>query len=116
MEIQNNGDVAVDYLVRQLNASIGFPTYRHELLPQYQSGRDFPPELMFQLDQSALVRLEVVDLLGHVVYTGEQSSSRGDCSLMVDASQLSQGIYMYRIIALAGYQRNVMRGSFQVVR
>jgi DNA polymerase-1 len=31
--------------------SIGFPTYRHELLPQYQSGRDFPPELMFQLDR-----------------------------------------------------------------
>jgi DNA polymerase I len=31
--------------------SIGYPTYRHELLPQYQSGRDFPPELMFQLDR-----------------------------------------------------------------
>jgi DNA polymerase I len=31
--------------------SIGHPTYRHELLPQYQSGRDFPPELMFQLDR-----------------------------------------------------------------
>jgi DNA polymerase-1 len=30
--------------------SIGFPTYRHELLPTYQSGRDFPPELMSQLD------------------------------------------------------------------
>jgi 5'-3' exonuclease len=31
--------------------SIGYPTYRHELLPQYQSGRDFPPELTFQLDR-----------------------------------------------------------------
>jgi DNA polymerase-1 len=29
--------------------TIGEPTYRHELLPQYQSGRDFPPELMGQL-------------------------------------------------------------------
>ena len=29
--------------------TIGEPTYRHELLPQYQSGRDFPPELLFQL-------------------------------------------------------------------
>jgi hypothetical protein len=31
--------------------SIGHPTYRHELLPQYQSGRDFPPELTDQLDR-----------------------------------------------------------------
>ena len=31
--------------------TIGEPTYRHELLPQYQSGRDFPPELLFQLDR-----------------------------------------------------------------
>ena len=30
--------------------SIGSPTYRHELLPGYQSGRDFPPELTAQLD------------------------------------------------------------------
>jgi DNA polymerase-1 len=30
--------------------SIGSPTYRHELLPGYQSGRDFPPELTGQLD------------------------------------------------------------------
>ena len=30
--------------------SIGSPTYRHELLPGYQSGRDFPPELTTQLD------------------------------------------------------------------
>ena len=40
--------------------SIGFPTYRHELLPQYQSGRDFPPELTFQLDRLP----ELVDALG----------------------------------------------------
>jgi DNA polymerase-1 len=30
--------------------SIGHPTYRHELLPVYQSWRDFPPELTSQLD------------------------------------------------------------------
>jgi len=30
--------------------SIGDPTYRHELLPGYQGGRDFPPELTSQLD------------------------------------------------------------------
>jgi DNA polymerase-1 len=30
--------------------SIGSPTYRHELLPGYQGGRDFPPELTSQLD------------------------------------------------------------------
>jgi DNA polymerase-1 len=36
------------------------PTYRHELLPQYQSGRDFPPELMFQLDRLP----ELVEALG----------------------------------------------------
>ena len=31
--------------------SIGYPTYRHELLPTYQSGRDFPPVLTDQLDR-----------------------------------------------------------------
>jgi 5'-3' exonuclease len=31
--------------------SIGAPTYRHELLPEYQSGRDFPPVLTSQLDK-----------------------------------------------------------------
>ena len=31
--------------------SVGAPTYRHELLPEYQAGRDFPPELTFQLDR-----------------------------------------------------------------
>jgi DNA polymerase I len=36
------------------------PTYRHELLPQYQSGRDFPPELMFQLNRLP----ELVEALG----------------------------------------------------
>jgi DNA polymerase-1 len=31
--------------------TIGEPTYRHELLPGYQAGRDFPPELTDQLDR-----------------------------------------------------------------
>jgi DNA polymerase I len=31
--------------------TIGVPTYRHELLPQYQEGRYFPKELLFQLDR-----------------------------------------------------------------
>lgn len=30
--------------------AIGSPTYRHELLPGYQGGRDFPPALTDQLD------------------------------------------------------------------
>ncbi len=30
--------------------SISSPTFRHELLPGYQGGRDFPPELVEQLD------------------------------------------------------------------
>jgi DNA polymerase-1 len=39
---------------------IGEPTYRHELLPQYQSGRDFPPVLTSQLDRLP----ELVSALG----------------------------------------------------
>ncbi len=31
--------------------SIGEPTYRHGLLPEYQAGRDFPPELTQQLNR-----------------------------------------------------------------
>jgi DNA polymerase-1 len=40
--------------------SIGEPTYRHELLPQYQSGRDFPGILTDQLDRLP----EFVEALG----------------------------------------------------
>ena len=36
------------------------PTYRHGLLPGYQAGRDFPPELLEQLDRLP----ELVDALG----------------------------------------------------
>jgi DNA polymerase I len=40
--------------------TIGEPTYRHELLPGYQAGRDFPKELTDQLDRLP----ELVDALG----------------------------------------------------
>jgi DNA polymerase-1 len=40
--------------------SVGEPTYRHELLPGYQAGRDFPPELTNQLDRLP----ELVEALG----------------------------------------------------
>jgi DNA polymerase I len=40
--------------------SVGAPTYRNELLPQYQEGRHFPLELTFQLDRLP----ELVESLG----------------------------------------------------
>jgi DNA polymerase-1 len=40
--------------------SIGVPTYRSTLLPEYQSGRDFPPVLTSQLDRLP----ELVQALG----------------------------------------------------
>jgi DNA polymerase-1 len=40
--------------------TIGEPTYRNELLPEYQSGRDFPRELTDQLDRLP----ELVEALG----------------------------------------------------
>ena len=40
--------------------TVGEPTYRNELLPQYQEGRDFPPELTNQLDKLP----EIVESLG----------------------------------------------------
>ena len=40
--------------------SIGHPTYRHELLAEYQAGRDFPPDLTNQLDRLP----QFVDALG----------------------------------------------------
>ena len=40
--------------------SVGEPTYRHELLPGYQSGRDFPRDLTDQLDKLP----ELVEALG----------------------------------------------------
>ena len=40
--------------------TVGAPTYRHELLPGYQAGRDFPKELTDQLDRLP----ELVEALG----------------------------------------------------
>jgi DNA polymerase-1 len=40
--------------------TVGAPTYRNELLPQYQAGRDFPRELTDQLDRLP----ELVETLG----------------------------------------------------
>ena len=40
--------------------TISEPTYRHELLPEYQSGRDFPRDLTDQLDKLP----ELVEALG----------------------------------------------------
>jgi 5'-3' exonuclease len=40
--------------------TISEPTYRHELLAEYQSGRDFPPDLTHQLDRLP----ELVEALG----------------------------------------------------
>ena len=40
--------------------TVGVPTYRNELLPEYQSGRDFPKELTNQLDRLP----ELVEALG----------------------------------------------------
>ncbi len=43
------------------------PTYRHKLLPGYQAGRDFPPELTEQLDRLP----ELVEAIGFVWAKGE---------------------------------------------
>ena len=43
------------------------PTYRNELLPQYQAGRDFPLELTNQLDRLP----ELVEALGFAWAKGE---------------------------------------------
>jgi DNA polymerase-1 len=47
--------------------TIGVPTYRHELLPQYQEGRYFPKELLFQLDRLT----EFVEALGFAWAKGD---------------------------------------------
>jgi DNA polymerase-1 len=47
--------------------TVGVPTYRNELLPQYQAGRDFPLELTNQLDRLP----ELVEALGFAWAKGE---------------------------------------------
>jgi DNA polymerase I len=47
--------------------TIGVPTYRNQLLPQYQEGRYFPPELLFQLDRLT----EFVEALGFAWAKGD---------------------------------------------
>ena len=82
--------------------TLGAPTYRHELLPGYQSGREFDDELLEQLDLlPALVGsmgivcgkhagYEADDFLGAAVV---QEEHRGGCALVAtsdrDAFQLA---------------------------
>jgi 5'-3' exonuclease len=47
--------------------TVGVPTYRNELLPQYQAGRDFPLELTNQLDRLP----QLVEALGFASAKGD---------------------------------------------
>jgi len=60
--------------------TIGEPTYRNELLPSYQSGRDFPPELTGQLDRLP----ELVDAFGFA--SGKQAGFEADDFLAAAAA------------------------------
>jgi 5'-3' exonuclease len=76
--------------------TITVPTYRHELLPGYQAGRDFPPELTSQLDRlpelcSALgfawakeAGFEADDFLAAAV---DQEESRGGAALVLTSDR-----------------------------
>ena len=70
----------------------------------------------FVLDYASHVRLDVIDPLGHLVLSAEEMMERGDQSLVFNAEPLADGIYFFRIVALAGDRRSVLRGSFNVIR
>jgi len=75
----------------------GVPSATH-LSQNYPNPFNATTSISYQLPLSGYVRLEVFDLLGHKVATlveGEQAA--GHKSISWDASELSSGVYLYRL-------------------
>jgi len=67
--------------------TVGTPTYRNELLPQYQSGRDFPKVLTDQLDRLP----ELVGALGWATAKQEGFEADDFLAAAVQAEEESRG-------------------------
>jgi DNA polymerase I len=67
--------------------SVGVPTYRSEILPDYQAGRDFPPVLTSQLDRLP----ELVSALGFAWAKADGYEADDFLGAAVDAEEASGG-------------------------
>jgi len=67
--------------------TVGTPTYRNELLPQYQSGRDFPKELTDQLDRLP----QLVEALGFAWAKGAGYEADDFLAAAVTAEEKGKG-------------------------
>jgi DNA polymerase-1 len=67
--------------------SVGVPTYRSDLLPEYQSGREFPLELTYQLDRLP----ELVGALGFAWAKGAGYEADDFLGAAVDAEEARGG-------------------------
>ena len=68
MEIQNNGDIALDYLVSQLNSSVGYPLYAYVPAPA-ATGTD-------AIRVSMIYKPAKVQLVGGALSDGDSVNTR----------------------------------------
>ncbi len=74
--------------------------------------------IQFDLPEAAEVQVDVLDLLGRTMISiPVQSMSAGaNNTVLVDASALSSGIYMYRVVARTSSQTYVATGTMTMIK
>jgi len=88
------------------------------LLGNYPNPFNPSTTIQFDLPASADVQIDVLDLLGRTMITiPSQSFDAGSKkSVSVDASALSSGIYMYRVIARTATDTHVSTGTMTLIK
>jgi len=74
--------------------------------------------IQFDLPETAEVKVDVLDLLGRTMISVpiESFSAGANQSVTVDASALSSGIYMYRVVARTSSQTYVSTGTMTLIK
>jgi len=111
---------AIDYgvyrssLVSHASGPLNVPSNNFVLHPSYPNPFNATTNIEFELPVTSYVSLKVFDVLGREVVTLAEGDKRaGSHKVILNASELSSGVYFYRLnvgnVLQAGYSGTIMR-------
>jgi hypothetical protein len=88
------------------------------LLGNYPNPFNPSTTIQFDLPESADVQIDVLDLLGRTMISIPSQSIEAGAkkSISVDASELSSGIYMYRVMVRTAKQAHFSTGTMTLIK
>ena len=115
--ITSNGSLRTSVVTTTRDSPIGLPT-EFVLRGNYPNPFNPSTTIQFDLPESADVQVDVLDLLGRTMISIPTQSFEAGAkkSVSVDASALSSGIYMYRVIARSVSQTHVSTGTMTLIK